>query len=294
MRKSKIFEAVISSSKSKPFLNELAEYFMENNNISFADLAIMAHGYGIEVVDYKTFYKELPDLWKKGQIPHRGVKIFGLANPVTKKPRLVITVDTIKKEDYNFISTVVSHEFVHSGQLERMKPGTVYVPPKTVYNLNIYYSDKQEVMAWSKTIVDDIIQTFKPSSFEEAMEFLPKGHYYKRVKETLKNDPKVWNKYLKNIYNYFKMEFEPVEEKSDLSELRKKIREILSENDKIKVNHAYFQKLLDMSRTDLNNRNFIQGVINSIRKAGGMATQRQYAVLKRFESGDKTPYSSKN
>jgi ERCC4-related helicase len=66
------------------------------------------------------------------------------------------------------------------------------------------------------------------------------------------------------------------------------------ENDKIKVNHAYFQKLLDMSRTDLNNRNFIQGVINSIRKSGGMATQRQYAVLKRFESGDKTPYSSKN
>jgi hypothetical protein len=294
MRNHRLFEAVISSSKSKPFLKELFDYFAQKDTISFADLAIMAYGYGIEVVDYETFYEELPELWRKGNIPHKGIKIFGLANPVTKKPRLVITIDPIEKKDYNYISIVVSHEFVHSGQMNRMKPGAIYIPPKTVYDLNVYYSDKQEIMAWSKTIVDDVMKTFKPSSFEEAMEILPKGHYYKRIKDVFKNDPKIWNKYLKNIYNYFKMEFEPVEEKSDLSELRKKIREILSENDKIKVNHAYFQKLLDMSRTDLNNRNFIQGVINSIRKAGGMATQKQYAVLKRFESGDKTPYSTKN
>jgi hypothetical protein len=126
------------------------------------------------------------------------------------------------------------------------------------------------------------------------MEFLPKGHYYKRIKEVFKNDPKIWNKYLKNIYNYLKMEFEPVEEKSDLNELRQKIREILAEEEKIKINHLYFQNLLDKSRTDLKNRNYIQGILNTIRKAGGIGTKKQYAVLKRFETGDTTPYSTKN
>ena len=287
-------EAVISSSNSKPFLKELAEYFEENENISFADLAIMANHYGIEVVDYDNFYDELPELWRKGQIPHKGIEIFGLANPVTKKPRLVVTIDPINKKKYNFISIVVSHEFVHAGQMERLKPGVIYIPPKTVYDLNIYYSDKQEIMAWSKTIVDDVIKAFNPKSFEDAMEFLPKGHYYKRIKEVFKNDPKVWNKYLKNIYNYFKMEFEPVEEKADLNELRKKIREILSEEEKFQINYIYFQNLLDKSRLSLKDRNFIQGVINTIRKYGGVGTKKQYAVLKRFETGDTTPYSTKN
>ncbi|MCE2742326.1 MAG: hypothetical protein LW701_01920 [Fluviicola sp.] len=292
--KRKILEAVISSAKSKPFLEELRFFFEDNDKISFNQLASMAAKYGIEVVNYDTFYDELPELWKKGQIPHKGIEIFGLANPVTKRPRLVVTIDSINKKKYSFISIVVSHEFVHAGQMDRLKPGFIYIPPKTVYDLNVYYSDKQEIMAWSKTIVDDLIQTFKPQTFEEAMEKLPKGHYYKKIKEVFKDDPKVWNKYLKNIYNYLRMEFEPVEEKSDLSELRKKIREILSEDEKMKINYAYFQQLLDKSRTDLKNRNYLQGILNSIRKAGGMGTKRQYAVLKRFETGDTTPYSSKN
>lgn len=292
--KRKILEAVISSSNSKPFLEELRLFFEESDEISFHQLVSMAAKYGIEVVDYDTFYDELPELWKKGQIPHKKIDIFGLANPVTKKPRLVVTIDPINKKKYNFISIVVSHEFVHVGQMDRLKPGVIYIPPKTVYDLNIYYSDKQEIMAWSKTIVDDVLKTFNPNSFEEAMEKLPKGHYYKRIKEVFKEDPKVWNKYLKNIYNYMKLEFEPVEEKSDLNELRKKIREILAEEEKMKINYEYFQKVLDISRTDLKNRNYIQGILNTIRKAGGMGTKRQYAVLKRFETGDTTPYSTKN
>ena len=292
--KRKILEAVISSAKSKPFLEELRLFFDDNDKISFNQLASMAAKYGIEVVDYDTFYDELPESWKKGQIPHNKIQIFGLANPVSKRPRLVVTIDPINKLQYNFISIVVSHEFVHAGQMDRLKPGVIYIPPKTVYDLNVYYSDKQELMAWSKTIVDDVLKTFNPNSFEEAMEKLPKGHYYRKIKEVFKNDPKVWNKYLKNIYNYMKLEFEPVEEKSDLNELRKKIREILSEEEKMKINYAYFQQLLDKSRTDLKNRNYIQGILNTIRKSGGMGTKRQYAVLKRFETGDTTPYSSKN
>lgn len=290
----KLFEAVISSSKSKPFLEELRLFFEENDKINFYQLASMAEKYGIEVVDYNTFYDELPELWKKGEIPHKRVEIFGLANPVTKRPRLVITIDSIDKKKYNFISIVVSHEFVHAGQMDRLKPGVIYIPPKTVYDLNVYYSDKQEIMAWSKTIVDDVLKTFNPKSFEEAMENLPKAHYYKRIKEVFKNDPKVWNKYLKNIYNYMKLEFEPVEEKADLNELRKKIREILSEEEKFQINYLYFQNLLDKSRLSLKDRNFIQGVINTIRKDGGVGTKKQYAVLKRFETGDTTPYSTKN
>lgn len=291
----KIFEAVISSSKSKPFILELKDYFDRNDSISFADLAIMAYTYGIEVVDYETFYDELPELWKKGQIPHGKIKIFGLANPLTKKPRLVVTIDEINKNQFPLIAIIVSHEFVHSGQMDRLKPGVIYVPPTTVYDAKKYYSDYQEVMAWSKTIVDEIMNNYQPESFEQAMEYLPKGNYYKKIKKEFQDEPRTWNKYLKNIYNYFKMEFNPEEKKeNDLLELRKKIKKILNEEEKIKINHAYFQKVLDISRTSLKNRNFIQNVINTIRKNGGMGTKRQYEVLKKFETGDNTPYSPKN
>ena len=174
MRK-KITEAVISSSKSKPFIKELSQYFEDNKTISFADLAIMAYPYGIEVVDYKTFYDELPELWKKGEIPHKKVKIFGLANPNTKKPRLVVTIDEIDKNQFFLVAIIVSHEFVHAGQMDRLKPGVIYVPPKTVYDFKKYYSDYQEVMAWSKTIVDEIIHNFKPESFDDAMKMIFKS-----------------------------------------------------------------------------------------------------------------------
>lgn len=293
--KAKIFEAVISSSGSKPFLKELGFYFEENDLIDFQSLVKMASKYGIEVVDYDQFYDELPDLWRKGEIPHSGIKIFGLANPITKRPRLVVTIDPINKKHYNFISIVVNHEFVHSGQMERLKPGVIYIPPKTVYDLNLYYSDKQEIMAWSKTIVDDILNTYRPKSFEEAIEKLPKGSYFKKIKKVFENDPKIWNKYIRNIYNYLKMEFDKSEnEKKQISELRKTIQSILKENEKFQINYEYFQKLLDRSNLNIKDRNYIQGVLNTIRKSGGMGTKRQYDVLKRFEKGDKTPYSTKN
>lgn len=289
-------EAVIFNYKErgKPFIDELESYFENKKSISLKDLARMAKKYDIEIVDYQTFYDELPDLWKKGKIPGRSSRIFGLANPNTKKARLVIGMDPVTSDLLYMIKIIVAHELVHVSQSEKMRPGTIYIPPSTVYDGSIYYADKKEIMAWSKTIVDEIMLKYKPDTFEQAIKNMWRSNYYSNIKSSLKNKPKIWARYLKYIYLYFKKEFEPVEEKSDLSELRKMIRNILLENNKIKVNYAYFQKLLDMSRTDLNNRNFIQGVINSIRKAGGMATERQYAVLKRFETGDKTPYSSKN
>jgi hypothetical protein len=59
------------------------------------------------------------------------------------------------------------------------------------------------------------------------------------------------------------------------------------------VNTSYFQKLLDIGRFSISDRNFYQSVLNSIKKQGGKATDRQYNIIKQIEFG-KISYSSKN
>jgi hypothetical protein len=59
------------------------------------------------------------------------------------------------------------------------------------------------------------------------------------------------------------------------------------------VNTSYFQKLLDIGRFSISDRNFYQSVLNSIKKQGSKATDRQYNIIKQIEFG-KTSYSSKN
>jgi hypothetical protein len=47
----------------------------------------------------------------------------------------------------------------------------------------------------------------------------------------------------------------------------------------------YFQQLLNRSNTSPKNREYIQKVIDSIKKAGNMGTYKQYTILKNFEQG---------
>jgi hypothetical protein len=59
------------------------------------------------------------------------------------------------------------------------------------------------------------------------------------------------------------------------------------------VNTSYYQQLLDKGRFDISDRNFYQKVLDSIKKQGGKATDRQYNIIQQIKFG-KTMYSSKN
>ena len=59
------------------------------------------------------------------------------------------------------------------------------------------------------------------------------------------------------------------------------------------VNVSYYQQLLDKGRFNISDRNFYQKVLDSIKKQGGKATDRQYNIIQQIKFG-KTMYSSKN
>jgi len=198
------------NSLGEPFIDEvIGELDNQNRSISPKKLIPIGNKYGIEVVDYDTFISELPDSWKKGIIPPRVTSIFGLLNPVTGKPRIVISnmlVDLIPY-DIKYIKLVLQHELVHSGQFGKFKPGYEYTPVTNVYDKLKYYSDPQEIMAWSRTIVDKFLESHTPKSFSDAMISISNSYMFKDFKYVLRNDPIIWKKYLRNVYNYLKMEF---------------------------------------------------------------------------------------
>lgn len=59
------------------------------------------------------------------------------------------------------------------------------------------------------------------------------------------------------------------------------------------VNINYYQQLLDKGRFEHSDKKFYQSVLNSVKKQGGKATDRQYNILQQIKFG-KTTYSPKN
>ena len=71
-----------------------------------------------------------------------------------------------------------------------------------------------------------------------------------------------------------------------------KLVDILFENTKVSID--FYQKILDKSNGLSNdNKKYLQGVINSVKKQNGMATERQLIILKRLQQGN-FKYHSKN
>jgi len=60
------------------------------------------------------------------------------------------------------------------------------------------------------------------------------------------------------------------------------------------ISPTYFQQVLNISNgLSISQRQYIQKVINNIKANNGAATDKQYDILKRLESGD-FKYHSKN
>lgn len=194
----KIYELVIIPDKvdvDMPInnLNDLKEYGKANK---------------FDVVEYDEFYNSLGDSDKKTVPPRYGVPFFALFHPVNKRPMFVICDKmSIRMRFFKeVLNDIIGHEKIHGEQNSRRGGLTFNLP-----NPNIekeYFSNKDEIMAFSWTIAQDLSR--ESSSFEEAIKqldivkFRPKQYQLLWEKIKRKCDKDVVNKYRKNIYNYLK------------------------------------------------------------------------------------------
>lgn len=74
------------------------------------------------------------------------------------------------------------------------------------------------------------------------------------------------------------------EHKQVITEFLEYINEVGSKHE-IK-NLDYYQQLLNMSRYSYSQREFLQSVLNSIKKQNNLATDRQFNILQRLKTGD--------
>jgi hypothetical protein len=65
-----------------------------------------------------------------------------------------------------------------------------------------------------------------------------------------------------------------------------KLIDLLFENENKKVSTTYFQQTLNNSSLSAKNRKYIQDIINSVKKAGDMATPKQHDILQRLKTGN--------
>lgn len=76
-----------------------------------------------------------------------------------------------------------------------------------VSNKKEYFSNKDEVMAFSQSI-SDMIMKMNPASFEKSIQMIKHNHLYRDIKGCVGQD--ILKRYKKYIYLYLKKEFEKI------------------------------------------------------------------------------------
>lgn len=188
----------------KDFYKEVKVKFKNSNHILVSDLREIASKYDIEVVNYETFYNELPTEKLKKDAPPKGVNL-GLVNPVTNNLRIVCDGTSISEKKFNYLYHILKHENVHIGQMDRKSDRKSGEYLGDVRNSKAYFSNKDEIMAFSQSI-SDMIMNSKPNNMEEAIKELRKNGLWSHIKNSV--DDKTKNRYKKYIYLYLEKELE--------------------------------------------------------------------------------------
>jgi hypothetical protein len=189
----------------KSFYEESKSLIDEKKYITRDDLNDIGKKHGVEVVDYDTFFSELPEEHKE-TAPPKGIPVFGLVNRKTDKPRLVIQSNRIDNRILDQAYHYLKHENIHVGQISRksdhIKKGEFM---GDVSDKESYFADKDEIMAFAQTI-SDMIMNFKPKDIEEAKKELKFNHLWNDIKRNV--DDKTKKRYLKYIYLYLEKELQ--------------------------------------------------------------------------------------
>lgn len=143
-------------------IDKLMSEILNSTNRSFKleELAEMGSRYGIEFVNYDTFLNDLPER-DRSTAPPKSASFFGLVNPVTKKPRIVLNMGATTPKDFFKqvpVGDILKHEQIHVGQHSKRPDFDKALPePK---NRADYFSDKDEVMAFAFSIAKEVVTAY--------------------------------------------------------------------------------------------------------------------------------------
>jgi hypothetical protein len=180
---------------------------------TYEDLVDYGNDNGFDVVNYNEFFNSLSDVDKKtAPKPSFKIPFFALFHPVRKKPMFVVCDPNCVKFMPNFkkiVDDIISHEKIH-GEQNKRRSGLTFNLPNPL-NLKEYYSNKDEIMAFSWTIANDLkyyptieaaLTNLNSVRGRPSMASMIWGEIKKSVDEkTLRKYKKYIYLYLQKIYN---------------------------------------------------------------------------------------------
>ncbi len=146
----KIFEAVIMPTPIED----------DSRVDSFESAVAFGERNDFDVVGYDEFYNSLSDENKRTAPPRRGVPFFALFNPVRGKAMFVLSDSNAPRFIPNFkeiMLDIIGHERVH--QEQSIRKGFVDYSLPSPLDRKVYFSNKEEVMAFSFTIANGLSKT---------------------------------------------------------------------------------------------------------------------------------------
>lgn len=195
-----IFEAVIMPSKIE-----------DNDPVnSFESAVEFGQRNDFDVVGYDEFYNSLGEADKKTAPPRIGVPFFALFHPIRKKPMFVLSDVNAARFIPNFkeiMLDIIGHERVHAEQTSRR--GEIEFNLPNPLDRKAYFSNKEEIMAFSFTIANDLAKVTRSAT--AGLEKLQRGvggqagHLWYDIKRYC--DEKTINRYRKYIYMYLEKIF---------------------------------------------------------------------------------------
>jgi hypothetical protein len=166
------------------------------------DLKAIGDHNGIEIVTYDEFLDELPEEVKHTAPPRRA-GLFALVNPNTGGPRVVVAIPRIDKRAIDHIYHMLKHEVIHIEQFDRRPDDIAHSLPDPS-DQEAYFSNKDEVMAFSHSIADMLVMSRRHDDVESAMNALDSIRLYHTIKKNVNS--KTLKRYHKYIYMYLQNE----------------------------------------------------------------------------------------
>lgn len=163
--------------------------------------------FGFDVVNYDEFYNSLSTEDRKTCPPKHNMQhpIFALFHPTNKKPMIVINNPVGFLPPIEIVEDIIGHEFIHKGQVSKQKIEYKLPNPNDV---KLYFSDKNEIMAFSFSIAKDLVRNYQDIEPNELMKKLNDRskkmtsfyQTYQAIKSNVNED--TFKRYNKYIYMY--------------------------------------------------------------------------------------------
>ena len=188
-------EAVIMPIDYSELMRELTEACAQRP-ISIDQANMIAWNHDVKFKRYDEFYRSLPDNLKH-TAPPQNTPLFGYIddeNNVT----IVLSIPGIGFRELGFISHMIQHESIHKGQWER-RANVEYTLPDANDRAK-YFSNKDEIMAFSQSIVEIMLSHQRIREMSQLRELLKTNPLYNDIKKVVTED--VLKKYNKYIYQY--------------------------------------------------------------------------------------------